>query len=657
MKKNLSLLLALLLVAGCASGGSTAAGGSGTSTTGGTTSEDAVYVFTSDLKTTDYLISQNASDHEINSNLVDGLLENDSKGKYIADLAETWEHNDDSTVWTFHIRKGVNWVTNTGEVYAEVKAQDWVSGLQHAADFQSETISLVKGSIVGLADYMDGKATWDQVGVKATDDYTLVYTLAAPEPYFDTKTTYSILFPVNQEFLESKGTGCKLGSPDPNNCHFGDASKFDSILYNGGYILTSNVSKSEQKLTKNENYWDAEHVYIQNVTRVYDDGSDPNSTITGFENNNFYQGMLMASGDNFAQYMETYKANAFSGMQNTYTFGVNWNLNRINYTHTTKTEAQQADTRAALLNTNFRLALKFGFDRVSYMAAYLDKSIAAKAIRNEECPYKFVQTSTGEAYGSLVTKASTLGKSTEEGQDPYYDPKTAMDYMNKAMTELKAEKADISFPIILDLMVDQTDKSRSAQASSMKQSIEASLGGNVEINLVYVDVDTYEGSSYLAEGPKDCDWDISTSTGWGADYSDPKTYLNIFSINNGDVIRTSMGLEYEADGDAQNNAAIEKSGMKQYQALLDAADAITDDLDKRYEAYAKAEAYLLDNALFVPVQTQGGAVNYRVSRVVPFTRSYAIAGISSYKFKNMIIQKDPITADEYEKAYKAWLGE
>ena len=76
-------------------------------------------------------------------------------------------------------------------------------------------------------------------------------------------------------------------------------------------------------------------------------------------------------------------------------------------------------------------------------------------------------------------------------------------------------------------------------------------------------------------------------------------------------------------------------GMKQYQALLDAADAITDDLDKRYEAYAKAEAYLLDNALFVPVQTQGGAVNYRVSRVVPFTRSYAIAGISSYKFKNM----------------------
>lgn len=639
MKKALCASMALAMLAGCSTGSSSSS----------KKSLDAYYVFTSDVKTTDYLITQNASDHEINQNLVDGLVEVDSKNKYVGDLAESWEHNSDSTVWTFHLRKDVKWVTNTGEQYGTVKADDFVAGLQHATEFNSATLSLAAMHVKGLQDYVDGKTKdFSTVGVKAVDDLTVEYTLTQPATYFDTLTAYTIFYPVNREFLEAQGTGCKLGSPDANSCKFGQPTEPSSILYNGAYILTSFVSKSEEKLAKNKNYWDAEHVYINNVTRVYDDGSDPASTVKGFEQseNPYYQAVLLAKSDNFKEYLDKYKDNAYTGMQNQYTFGINFNMNRITYTTTTKTEAQQADTRNALLNKNFRLALKYALDRVSYMGTAVDSSIAATALRNIETPWNFVKTTDGTAYGKLVEDASALGADLSEGQDPFYNPTTAKKYVESAKTELTGA----AWPIHLDLMVEESSKTLVAQASSLKQSIEASLGtDNVVIDLHPVSDDAYEKSSYTSTGPVDADWDISTSTGWGYDYIDPKTYLHIFSPKDGDILRTNMGLEFEADGDAQNTAAIQKSGLEEFQKLYDAADAITDDLDARYKAFAKAEAFILDDAVYIPVQTQTASVNWRISRVVPFSQAY-----QSVRYKGMIIQKDMITAAQYKTALEEW---
>ena len=210
-----------------------------------------------------------------------------------------------------------------------------------------------------------------------------------------------------------------------------------------------------------------------------------------------------------------------------------------------------------------------------------------------------------------------------------------------------------------------------SQASSLEQSIEASLGAeNVDIQVHPVDDDTYTGSSYTSNGPQDACWDISTSTGWGYDYVDPKSYLSIFSPVNGDVIRNSMGLNYYGEnqfdgieltgpnGEAvsseeankANDAAIEASGLLKYQEMIDEAYAINDDLDKRYEAEAKAEAYLLDNALYVNIQTQTRAVNWTLSRIKPFTNKY----LNYSKMKGVIIQKDPVTAEEYQAAYEQW---
>lgn len=659
MKKILCASLAALLVAGC----------NGGKTGNETTSEDAYYVFSTDVQTLDWHMSQRATDAEITANCVDALTETNSYNNYVGALAESWEANEEKTEWTFHLRDA-NWVTNTGEVYAPVTADDFVAGLQHLADFDGPTLWIAGSFVEGLADYADGKTTdFSTVGVEAVDEKTVKYTLTAPTPFFNTIVANNAFWPVNRDFLESKGDGCKLGDPDTSNCGYGAPTDPSSILYNGAYIIDELVSKSSQKLHKNEAYWDAEHVYVNKISRVYNDGSDPAATVKGFEQaeNPFYMATLLTTAPDFAKYLEQYKDYAYTGIQNAYSFGMNFNLNRVNYENSNKTAAQFADSKAALLNSSFRRALKFALDRVSYMATAVDPSIAEKALRTIECPWDFVTTSDGRAYGELVQAASedpTIDLS--EGQDSIYNPEKAQAELAKAKTEL-----NVSWPIILDVLVDEADPSNISQASSLEQSIEASLGvENVDIQIHPVDDDTYTGSSYTSNGPQDACWDISTSTGWGYDYVDPKSYLSIFSPVNGDVIRNSMGLNYYGEnqfdgieltgpnGEAvssdeankANDAAIEASGLLKFQEMIDEAYAINDDLDKRYEAEAKAEAYLLDNALYVNIQTQTRAVNWTLSRIKPFTNKY----LNYSKMKGVIIQKDPVTAEEYQAAYEQW---
>lgn len=659
MKKILCASLAALLVAGC----------SGAKTGNETTSEDAYYVFSTDVQTLDWHMSQRATDAEITANCVDALTETNSYNNYVGALAESWEANEEKTEWTFHLRDA-NWVTNTGEVYAPVTADDFVAGLQHLADFDGPTLWIAGSFVEGLADYADGKTTdFSTVGVEAVDEKTVKYTLTSPTPFFNTIVANNAFWPVNRDFLESKGDGCKLGDPDTSNCGYGAPTDPSSILYNGAYIIDELVSKSSQKLHKNEAYWDAEHVYVNKISRVYNDGSDPAATVKGFEQaeNPFYMATLLTTAPDFAKYLEQYKDYAYTGIQNAYSFGMNFNLNRVNYENSNKTAAQFADSKAALLNSSFRRALKFALDRVSYMATAVDPSIAEKALRTIECPWDFVTTSDGRAYGELVQAASedpTIDLS--EGQDSIYNPEKAQAELAKAKTEL-----NVSWPIILDILVDEADPSNISQASSLEQSIEASLGvENVDIQIHPVDDDTYTGSSYTSNGPQDACWDISTSTGWGYDYVDPKSYLSIFSPVNGDVIRNSMGLNYYGEnqfdgieltgpnGEAvssdeankANDAAVEASGLLKYQEMIDEAYAINDDLDKRYEAEAKAEAYLLDNALYVNIQTQTRAVNWTLSRIKPFTNKY----LNYSKMKGVIIQKDPVTAEEYQAAYEQW---
>ncbi|MBR2829755.1 MAG: peptide ABC transporter substrate-binding protein [Solobacterium sp.] len=603
----------------------------------------------------DYLVTALAEDHEYNANFVDGLLENDRFGTLVPCLAESWEHNEDSSVWTFHLRPGVKWVTSTGEEYDEVKADDFVAGLRHGAEFASGTGWLMEGVIKYYTEYENSDFSdeeFEKVGIKALDDYTVEYTLEGPTPYFDSMTTYAVLYPVNRTFLEAQGEGCKLGSPDESACSFGTTAA-DSILYNGGFILESYDQDSQITMVKNENYWDAEHVYLKSVKRIYDDGSDPYSGIRSFEQGIYVAAPISAQWENFDQYMEKYNGYTTESLPNPTVFGVVFNMNREKFdlTNYADDEELRANTRAALLNDNFRKALRAAFDRSIYLQVGAPKLLADATLRNINNDPQVVRTSDGRTYGELVTAAyaEMTGEAVDlsDGQDPWLSKDAALDYI------AKAEEEGVVFPIHLDMLVQETSKRLVDQAQSMKKSVEDNTDGKIIIELVMADNDTIRNVAYYNTLHEESDYDISTFTGWSPDYADPKSFVDIYSPVSG-YYMCSMGLTDANSEDYGDDDEIKETiGLNEYERLYREADAITDDMDARYEAFAKADAYLISRAFFLPGQQQTRSV--RVTHAVPFTRVYSTTGMTEYKYKGLQLQEDIVTAADYQAAYDAWL--
>ena len=95
-------------------------------------------------------------------------------------------------------------------------------------------------------------------------------------------------------------------------------------------------------------------------------------------------------------------------------------------------------------------------------------------------------------------------------------------------------------------------------------------------------------------------------------------------------------------------------GLDEYKKLLDDAASETSDLNKRYEKYAKAQAWVSDSSLLIPVASSGGSPT--VSRTVPFTKAYSQVGIKGdpFVFKGLELQNDIVTTKEYEEALKKW---
>lgn len=644
MKKVLALLLVSAVMLGAC--GSNAKGSSSSKKSDLVSEYSSVYG--TDLETLDYTFSSRKTNSDHYTNFVEGLLENDQYGNLKGDMAKSWEVSDDGLTYTYHLRKGVPWVDSEGNEYgADVTANDFVTGLKHAVDVQSETLYIVADSIKGLSDYIDGKTNdFSTVGVKAVDDYTLQYTLNKPEPFWNSKTTYGILYPINEEFLKSKGKD--FGKPTP-----------DSILYNGPFILANNTAKSVIEYTKNESYWDPKNVHLDTVKWTYNDGSDPDGLFKSYENGELSLARVYPNSPGYKDVTKAYPDGVTWSQTGGSTYNLTFNFNRGTFDATSKTtDKEKEDTQKAILDRNFRLAILFGFDKKSYNAQSVGEEGATKALRNTLVPADFVEIG-GKPYGDTVaSKLKALDSDAfgdvnlSDGQDGYYNADKAKEYMEKAKTELEAK--GVQFPIHLDMPVEETSEISVNMVKSLKKSVETSLGSdNVVVDIQLLNEDKYLAATYQATTGKAGDFDITNASGWGPDYTDPSSYLNIYDSRKGDMIHT-LGLEASAvvQGTDPSTAAKKAINLSEYDALLDKAAAITDDLDARYTAYADAEAWLLDNALQVPIYADGGTP--RVTNVVPFSGSYGWAGIAANKLKYVEVQSDIVTTDQYDKAKKAW---
>ncbi len=601
------------------------------------------YVYAMDPSSLDYSVTSKSSTSDVIANVVDGLLENDKYGNLIPSLAEDWSVSKDGLTYTYKLRKGVKWYTSEGEEYAEVKAQDFVTGLKHAADGKSDGLSLLQDSIKGLAAYISGESNdFSTVGVKAVDDYTVEYTLNKPESFWNSKVTTATMLPVNEEFLNSKGSD--YGAPTPS-----------SILYNGPYFLKSLTSKSVIEYEKNPNYWDKDNVKIDNIKLTFYDGSDQESLIRSFTQGAYTTARLFPTSSNFESTKKEYGDKIVYSPQEATSYYLTVNVNRQSYNKTAKTdEAQKTSTKEALLNKNFRQALNFALDRHSYTAQLNGEEGADKIIRNSLVPHDYVQV--GEKTFGELAQAELVSYGDQwkdvaltDGKDTLYSPEKAKAAFAKAKAELQAK--GVTFPIRLDVPVEQTDVIAVQQTNSLKQSIESTLGTeNVIVDVLQMTDNEKMSITSQAKVPSQKDYDLN-GTGWGPDYQDPATYLNILDAKKGSALK-HLGITRGKDPEVMAQV-----GLDEYKKLLDDAAAETSDLNKRYEKYAKAQAWVSDSSLLIPVASSGGSPT--VSRTVPFTKAYSQVGIKGdpFVFKGLELQNDVVTAKEYEEAFKKWQQE
>ena len=599
--------------------------------------------FSANPTTFNYLLDYYADNTAVITNLVDGLLENDSYGNLVPALAEDWSVSADGLTYTYKLRKDAKWYTADGEEYASVKAQDFVTGIKYAADNKGQAMDLIQNSIKGLNDYVTGVTNdFSTVGVKALDDYTVEYTLTRPEPYWNSKTTNSILFPVNEEFLKSKDKDFGTLTPD-------------SILYNGPYLLKDFTSKSSIEYVKNPHYYDHDKVTIEKVKLAYFDGSDQEMTIRNFESGAYSIAGVYPNSSNYAKTKEKYQDNIVYSLQDKTSWYFNFNVNRKTYNHTAKTtDEQKKSVQTAILNKNFRQAINFGIDRTAYSAQSNGQEAASKTLRNTLVPPTFVQVGDktfGEVTASKLVNYGTewSGINLADAQDAYFNKEKAQAKFAEAKKELEAQ--GVTFPIHLDVPVDQTNKNAVSGMNSVKQTLETVLGSdNIVIDVQQLSTDDFGNVAFLAPNPAARDYDLNFD-GWVGDYQDPSTYLDPFNAETGFYLKI-FGLDAKEDQEL-----IKSLGLDTYTQLLKEADAENKDVAKRYEKYAEAQAWMIDNSLVMSAMSNGGTAS--VTKVTPFTRAYSLVGIKGdgNNYKYMRLQKDPVTKKQFDEAKAKWEAE
>lgn len=610
-----------------------------------------------DITTLDYVYNNKSSNGDYVNNFVEGLLTQDNHGKLVPGMASEWSCNDDASEWYFTIRDDAVWSTSAGEEYDAVTAEDFVTGLKHAVDSKSETLGLVADLIVGLREYSNGTGKWEDVGIKA-DGNQLTYALTGPCGYFDGMTTYTILWPINAEFLESKGSD--FGAVEP-----------DSILYNGCYILSSLVPAQEVRFDANPNYYDAKNVFVKHVVVTYSDGKDPAQNFNMFVNGEVTSTTVNQSlPEVVAKAAELYPDNQYKSMTTatSYWGAFNWDrqmyalYNDPSVSTTSKTDAQKADAKAAILNADFRRAVYAAYSAHAVEAITLGEEHADGVIRNTLVPYTFQTTSDGRTYGSIVEKyaaelvADYEGIDLNDGHDAWYNPELAKTFAERAKEELGDSVSE--WPIHIDVPVYAASENQKNMQLAMKKSIEDAIGDYVVIDLQFLEGNSsvYYSSFYNQPTGEDNSIDLVFGAGWGPDYGDPLTYLHCFDVHDGDMLNYS-GINIESQGQSEEQKAVlETLGLNEVQEIVDQATAATG--DERIELFAKAEAMLLTNGILRPYATSGA--NISISKVKPFTVGYGLYGQAAYNqvpyFKYMQLLDELVTAAEYEAAKEAWMA-
>ena len=526
------------------------------------------YAYTSDPKTWDALATSRQADTRAIVNTYDGLYEYDLENRLQPALAESYETSEDGLTYTFKIKSGLVWTDSQGRKVADVKADDFVAGMQHMMDAKGGLEYLVQPVIVGADDYITGKTTdFTKVGVKATDDTTLVYTLVEPCPYFMTMLCYSVFAPMSRDYYTSQGG--KFGEEFDNSAaDYKYGTDADHIAYCGPYLVTGATAENSITFKASDSYWNKDNINIKTINWFYNDGSDATKAYKDACAHTIVSATLNASALELAKGDGNFEKYGFTSMTDATAFMGFLNMNRAAYANVADTttavsefsDSDKVRTNIAMRNVHFRRAICFGLDRGAYNAQEAGEDLKFTSLINSYTPGTFVKLpedvtvsingedktfKAGTFYGEIMQAQIDAdgvkikvwdpngdgGIGASSGYDGWYNPTEAVAELDKAIEELEKEGVtiDAENPIKVDLPYLASNEVYTNKANSLKQSIEASLGGKVQVVLVACDdPDSWYNAGYYTDSGKEANYSIYDLSGWGPDYGDPSTYLDTF---------------------------------------------------------------------------------------------------------------------------------
>lgn len=518
--------------------------------------------YASDPVTWDGLATSRSADTDAIINTYDGLMEYDVEGTLQPALAESYEVSDDGLTYTFHLRKDVKWTDSQGREVDTVKADDFVAGMQHMCDAQGGLEYLVQGVIKNASQYISGEITdFDEVGVKAVDDYTVEYTLEEPCSYFETMLGYTVFMPMSRSYYQSQGG--KFGAEyDSSAADYQYGKDSNSIAYCGPYLVTNATAKNTIVFKLSDSYWNKDNVNIKTLTWLFNDQSDVTKMYTDAKAGTVDYVNLNTSTMETAKSEGLYDQYAVVSDTDATSFMGFYNINRTATANandgttakSTKSDEEIQRTNKALQNVHFRRAISFAADRGAYNAQQVAEDLKYTSLRNTFTPGYFVSLSkdttiqingtdttfpAGTYYGEIVQKQIDADgvkikvwdaeNKTSDGFDGWYNPENAVEELNTAIEELAEDgiTIDESNPIQIEYPYPSAVEVYTNKANSYKKSVEAALGGKVVINLVdAVDVDGWYYAGYYVNYGYEQNYDVYDVSGWSPDFGDPCSYLD-----------------------------------------------------------------------------------------------------------------------------------
>ncbi len=587
-----------------------------------------------EMETWCYHYSQAAVDLNVLSNFYDHLLTNDASGALVPCVAKEWSSPDGGETWIFKLNEGVTWVDYQGNYKADCTAQDWITGLEWVLNYgknQAANTSMPIEMIKGAGDYyaytkelgeeeakkLGTEKFLEMVGIEAPDDYTLIYHCVDKLSYFPSVACYNCLAPLSAKLIEEIGVDGYFGVD------------YTTMWYNGPYTCSEYIYQNEKVLSKNEAYWNKDNVKLFDTVTIkmvesadvafqwfsagdldYIDLNQANlSTIYNNEGNEFHGNLVEARPTKYSYQMH--------------------------FCWDKKNEDGSADTNwnTAIANENFRLALYYGLDITDYLAR--TNFIHPLSCQNYCYTANAVSVnSEGKDYTQMVR--DELGLQYDSEKFVRRDENKAAEYKAKAIEELTA--AGVELPVKMTHYIMGSNQTAKDSADTLAQIISDCLGDD----LVVLEIRTYV--SKLNTEVRDPQLASIYINGWGADFADPVNFL-------GQETYGDDNAYYSKAYSKINNATDEKliATYKEFTDMVNTAKAITDDLDARYAAFAKAEAFWIQHALTIPWSYE---VTWKVTSINEYSKIYTAYGNQSERYVNWETNSDLYTTEDYE-AFKA----